>query len=156
MIGYHYTAKRNWLTIEHEGLVPYVLRKDIVSDGVPGVWLFRKRQSGRSHFGCVLFQMYTKMTTDVIELAVQFDPIWTVRDGWKILRDVRHTGQITRSDGELIAFYHVDEPAVISWRHIPAENIAIIGEYSIDECWTQQNDTATVQLLESATVRVVP
>jgi hypothetical protein len=151
MIGYHYTSLANWKTIREQGLRPYLLRRDIVADCVPGVWLWVSKQHGTSHAGCILFQIKTKKTFDVVELEVDYEPAWCERVGWENCR-VMHEGKVTDDFGELIGYYHRKAEAVISWRPVMPERIKLVGQYSFSQAW-ERADQLGVGLTEQSNVR---
>lgn len=151
MIGYHYTSFENWQRIRHEGLRPYVLRKDIVSDGVPGIWLFLNQQYDESHAGCIFFQIKTKRTFHVVELQVNYRQSWCRRNGWNDF-EILHEGMITDDRGGLIGYYHKDARATIAWQPIPPECIQLVGEYEFKRAW-KRDEPISVGLHEQAGVR---
>ena len=154
MIGYHYTSEANWQGIRKDGLHPYRLREDIVPDGVPGIWMFTKRQRGQSHAGCILFQIRSKHTLHVVELAVSVDETYLRREHWENYI-VLHDGQILDDKNAVIDYYHRGATAMISWRHIPPERIKMIGEYRFSDAWAQTDEYLTVSLLEQAMIEKV-
>lgn len=154
MIGYHYTSEANWQVIRREGLRPYVLRRDIVGDGVPGIWLWQERQRDRSHAGCVLFQIISKKTLSVVELAVAYDPVMTQRLGWPETH-VIHEGKLTNNAGELVAYYHTAAKAVIAWHAIAPEQIELLARYHFDQGWMQIGEPIALRTLERAAVKKV-
>lgn len=151
MTGYHYTSFENWKRIRREGLCPYILRKDIVPDGVPGIWLFLNQQHGESHAGCILFQIKAKRTFHVVELRVNYQENWCVRNGWRDVV-VIHEGIVTDDHGCLIGYYHKDARATIAWQPIPPECIQLVGEYEFKQAWKRE-EMLTVGLQEQAGVQ---
>lgn len=150
MIGYHYTSYDNWRRIQSEGIMPYVLRRDIVHDGVPGIWIFKDMQQGTSHAGCILFQINSKRTFHVVELEVEYRQEWTVREGWEDC-DVLHEGRVLDDKGWLIGHYHKSARAVIVWKPIRPELIRMIGDYQFKDAW-KRNDHLSVGIQERASV----
>jgi hypothetical protein len=153
MTGYHYTSEANWLKIREQGLQPYKL-KDELHAPQPGIWLFLNRQRGKSHTGCILFQLWTKQCFSVVELAVAYEHAWCKNrheQEYAVCHDghLSHYADTTRIWGH----YHLNEPATIVWRPIPPEYIQCVGVYHFEQAWPQANDEIAVKILERATVR---
>ena len=154
MVGYHYTSEENWVKIREQGLRPYILREDIVEDGIPGIWLYIERQRGLSHAGCILFQIDRRRSLNVVELAIEYDKAITTRSGWHNL-PVSHEGTINDGTGRFIAVYHRAAQATIAWRPIAPERIQLLGLYRFGEAWPQTDEIMSIGLFEQSSVEKI-
>jgi len=130
MIGWHYTTWENWLKIKEEGLKPYPIVKPefkatFGTDTMHGVWIWRHRFNGRSHFGSIMYQMAYKDSDDIVILEVDYDEatICAVPQGRISLT---HTGNINN--------YNYHDGSEKSWVIaccIPPQSIRVFRRYNI-------------------------
>jgi len=137
MIGWHYTSEACWERIRHEGLIPYQLAHPVIlQQPCPrqGIWLYRERQHGLSHLGCLIWQMRNKRTTTLVLLKVQFsvtDMTFESTSWWD--KGKQHTLSLKHdlSDDDMV--YHTKVPATIVWRPIESRRIQLVARYDLVE-----------------------
>lgn len=128
MIGWHYTAYNNWLSIQKEGFVPYPISKPEINEyfpeGVKGIWVWTERPMGESELGSILFQTATKQSTHIVLLEFEYDSESILKwQGRRVL--LKHDGTM---GGWL---YHEKQEALIITHPIPVDKIRLVKDVNL-------------------------
>lgn len=140
MVGYHFTTLKMWNTIKHEGLVPYFLRNQNITDmlhnyGVKlekGIYVYPKKQKGIGHIGSILNQALNKNYFKVVKLKVNYsksDLIKLSKEEYKLT----HNGVFDSDFHKKQIFYHYNEPIQILINKVHKNKIELIKIYDLNK-----------------------
>lgn len=126
MTGYHYTSYSNWLRIQHEGIVPYPIKRlelAIHFDDLYGIWLWPDQLSQEDEMWFLMSRAATFPTLRLVKLQVRFesDALLTHPDYDNV--NISHAVEIGN--------YHSAElPCIITTRTIPPEDITLLRDFN--------------------------
>lgn len=130
MIGYHYTGMSNWKSIVADGkMMTYEIRKPDLglyfsTDVVQGIWIWKRKLVGLSHFGTIILQAGNKKEHEIVMLELQYEPRKIVRyDGREA--SFKHFGNING------LVYHESEPAVVYRFPLTLDRIKLVRVYEL-------------------------
>jgi len=135
MLGYHYTSYENYCKIKSEGMHPYIIYRDELLEFIgvaktTGIWLWPKLPFGISHCGCIIHQVATKGTAEVVLLAVEYEIDDLLRVDDKNYIVLHHYGTI----GGFL-YHNGQDIGVIVTKHIAPGKIRHICTYNFGEGW---------------------
>ncbi len=134
--GYHYTSISNWERIKKEGLQPYEIQKQSITEAqgyvVYAIWVWLHQPKDLAHIGNIIYQMAMKNTTQAVLLKVQYNKSDVLSvDGREV--KLLHDGTI----GNLT--YHENVVARLVLSNIPPKDIELIGQFDLLNAWQTIN-----------------
>lgn len=131
MIGWHWTARANWESIQLTGeMHEYPLKKfdeyEWAQDLKTGIFAFREGPlDDLDEIGCVLFQSMSKRSLQVVLLHITYNEIDTRGESCRLW----HNGALGWPGNEWV--YHEEKEIIALRGPIPLERVELIKEYDL-------------------------
>lgn len=134
MIGYHYTTREHWEEIKKEGLKPTLVKNVEIYNAIPnkirpqqifGIWVWKNKQDGLSHFGNLIRVALVHGSTNVTVISVEYKKEDLYTTAYHQGLNISHHGEIQNLE------YHKDELADVLCNTIPMSQIRLQKHYDL-------------------------